>query len=113
MDEKIGKNAIEKSLEIFTGKWKVIILFQIFQYETLRFSELQRLIPSITKKMLSGQLRDLEKNGILKRGVFPEIPPKVEYSVTAHGKTLTPLLSEMHRWGSEHIDYIEEGNPLN
>lgn len=50
MDEKIGTNAIEKSLEIFTGKWKVIILFQIFQYETLRFSELQRLIPSITKK---------------------------------------------------------------
>lgn len=86
MDEKIGTNAIEKSLEIFTGKWKVIILFQIFQYETLRFSELQRLIPSITKKMLSGQLRDLEKNGILKREVFPEIPPKVEYSVTAHGK---------------------------
>lgn len=61
MDEKIGTNAIEKSLEIFTGKWKVIILFQIFQYETLRFSKLQRLIPSITKKMLSGQLRDLEK----------------------------------------------------
>lgn len=56
MDEKIGTNAIEKSLEIFTGKWKVIILFQNFQYETLRFSELQRLIPSITKKMLSGQL---------------------------------------------------------
>jgi DNA-binding HxlR family transcriptional regulator len=80
--------AIETALDILVGKWKPVILFHIIQKGTLRFSELQRLIPDITKKMLTTQLRELEYHDIINRKVYAQIPPKVEYSITEYGKGL-------------------------
>ncbi|MCA0985707.1 winged helix-turn-helix transcriptional regulator [Guptibacillus algicola] len=99
---------VETALDILVGKWKPVILFNIFQHGTLRFSELQRLIPNITKKMLTTQLRELEYHDIINRKVYPQVPPKVEYSITDYGKGLTPLLESMHEWGLSHIAHLDK-----
>jgi len=99
---------IETALDILVGKWKPVILYHIFQTGTLRFSELQRLIPGITKKMLTAQLRELEYHDILHREVYPQIPPKVEYSITDYGKGLVPLLVSMHEWGVKHVEHLRD-----
>jgi DNA-binding HxlR family transcriptional regulator len=99
-------STISASLEILVGKWKPNILFQLATNETLRFNELQRRIPGITKKMLTAQLRELEYNKIIHREVYAIIPPKVEYSITEYGKTLGPLLFEMQKWGEKHVEMM-------
>ena len=98
---------ISASLEILVGKWKPIILFQLATNNKLRFSELQRLIPGITKKMLTAQLRELEYNKIVHREVYATVPPRVEYSITEYGKTLGPLLLEMKKWGEKHLEMMQ------
>ncbi|WP_047981624.1 winged helix-turn-helix transcriptional regulator [Ornithinibacillus contaminans] len=99
---------IETALDILIGKWKPVILFHIIENDVLRFSELQRLIPEITKKMLTSQLRELEYHDIVHRKVYPQVPPKVEYSITEYGKSLLPLLSTMHKWGLSHLQHLHE-----
>ncbi|WP_062050784.1 helix-turn-helix domain-containing protein [Bacillus sp. JCM 19034] len=99
---------VETALNILVGKWKPIILYHLFQKGTLRFSELQRLIPNITKKMLTTQLRELEHHDIIKRKVYPQVPPKVEYSITEYGTSLNPLLETMHKWGLAHLEHLDE-----
>jgi len=93
---------VEATLEVIGGKWKVVILCHLKE-KALRFSELQRVIPNITKKMLSQQLRELEHDGIIKRALYDEIPPKVVYSLTTEGETLREVLNLMCAWGSERI----------
>lgn len=88
-------------LEIIGGKWKVLILYHLFG-ATRRFNELQRLMPAITQRMLTLQLRELEQDGIVHREVYPQVPPKVEYSVTAFGRTLLPVTRAMHDWSEAH-----------
>ena len=83
------------------GKWKPIILYAI-KKETKRFSEIKRLIPAISQKMLTQQLRELEDDGIVHRRVYPVVPPKVEYSITDYGGTLMPILDAMVAWGQRH-----------
>lgn len=90
------------------GKWKPIILFHLLHNEKLRFSELQRAIPDITKKMLTTQLRELEYHDIINRKVYAEIPPKVEYSMTEYGKGLIPVLESMRTWGLSHLLHLNE-----
>ena len=102
------KKTIETALEILVGKWKPVILFHLLDKGTLRFSELQRLIPDITKKMLTTQLRELEYHDIVKRKVYAQIPPKVEYSITEYGEGLKPLLLSMHEWGLTHLQHLDE-----
>ena len=92
---------VNTTLEIIGGKWKVIILYHLFQ-GTQRFNELRRLIPNITQRMLTLQLREMENDGILHREVYPEIPPKVEYSLTEFGQTLLPVIKAMHKWGNKY-----------
>lgn len=75
--------------------------------KTMRFSELQRSILKITQKMLTEQLRELERDGLVARKVYPQVPPKVEYSITDHGKTLLPVLETMHKWGQNHMAQVE------
>ncbi|WP_078381896.1 winged helix-turn-helix transcriptional regulator [Sutcliffiella halmapala] len=99
---------VEAALVILVGKWKPVILYHILHKETLRFSELQRLIPGITKKMLTSQLRELEYHDIINRKVYAQIPPKVEYSITDYGKSLMPLLETMHEWGVTHLQHLDE-----
>jgi DNA-binding HxlR family transcriptional regulator len=98
MKHKRQKCPAETTLEIIGGRWKVLILWQLFQGQR-RFSELFRALEGITQKMLTQQLREMEKDGIVHRQVYPQIPPKVEYSLTALGESLRPVVDAMCEWG--------------
>lgn len=98
----------ETALEILVGKWKPVILLRLFAKGTMRFSELQKAIPDITKKMLTQQLRELEYHDIIHREVYHQVPPKVEYSITAYGHRMAPLLQAMNDWGEGHITHLNE-----
>lgn len=93
---------VEDALGILVGKWKPLILLILLQQGTHRFGELQRKVPGITQKMLTKQLRELEAEDIIRRKVYAEVPPKVEYSMTTYGKSLDPILNAMHEWGTAH-----------
>ena len=101
MKRKGQKCPAEMTLDIIGGRWKVLILWQLFQGER-RFSELFRALDGITQKMLTQQLRELEKDGIVHRQVYPQIPPKVEYSLTPLGESLRPVVDAMCEWGLRH-----------
>ncbi len=89
---------IEVAMEAIDGKWKILILWYL-KDEKKRFNELQKSIYGITQKMLIQKLRDLEKDGIVHREVYPVVPPKVEYSLTEYGKTLKPILKQLYLLG--------------
>jgi len=90
--------AMDITMKYIGGKWKTVVLWYL-RKDKKRFSELKRLIPNITEKMLSLQLKELEKDGVIKRKVYAEVPPRVEYYITPFGKTLLPMLEEIARWG--------------
>jgi DNA-binding HxlR family transcriptional regulator len=96
---------IEGTLAVIGGKWKAVILWHL-RDQIRRFGELKKMIPGITQKMLAQQLREMERDGIIKRKVYPQIPPKVEYSLTDCGKSLCPILEMMAEWGSTHNKMI-------
>ncbi|SEN71094.1 DNA-binding transcriptional regulator, HxlR family [Mesobacillus persicus] len=102
MEKKPELCQVEDALGILVGKWKPIILLYLLQQGTKRFSELKRSLPGITQKMLTKQLRELEDEDIIERVVYPQVPPKVEYSITEYGRTLEPILEAMHEWGKSH-----------
>ena len=93
---------IKHTLDIIGGKWKLFIVLQLFGSEQLRFSQLSKNIPGITNTVLSGCLRDMEKDGIILRPHFNEIPPHVEYSLTEKGRTLSNVLLAIADWGMEN-----------
>lgn len=93
----------EITLQIIGGRWKVVILWSLFQ-GTKRFSDLCRSMPGITQKMLTQQLRELEYDRIVLRKVYPQVPPKVEYSVTPLGRSLKPVVNAIHRWGLKRVE---------
>jgi len=90
----------ELALKVLEGRWKMIILFHLFVRPVLRFSELERAIPAVSQKMLIQQLRELERDGIVERKVHPQVPPKVEYSLTEWGQALCPALDALLTWGA-------------
>jgi len=92
---------VTTTLSVIGGKWKPIILYTLYK-ETKRFSQIKKLIPAISQKMLTQQLRELEADDIIHRKVYPVVPPKVEYSLTDHGRTLMPILDAMVAWGEKH-----------
>ena len=94
---------IEKSIKLIGGKWKILILWHLL-HSVRRFSELKRLLPGITQKMLIQQLRELEADGLVFREVYAQVPPKVEYSLTERGKSLGPVLKAVDRWGHTVIN---------
>jgi DNA-binding HxlR family transcriptional regulator len=98
MEGKEYHCALDITMDFIGGKWKTVVLWYL-RKDAKRFSELKRHVPSITEKMLTLQLRDLEKDGIVIRTIFPEVPPRVEYQLTDFGKTLIPMLEEMAKWG--------------
>jgi DNA-binding HxlR family transcriptional regulator len=106
MKRKGLKCPAELTLDVIEGRWKVLILWQLFQ-GARRFSELFRAVDGITQKMLTQQLRELEKDGIVHRKVYPQIPPKVEYSLTSLGESLRPVVDAMCEWGLKHGDRKE------
>jgi len=89
----------QRTLDVIGGRWKVPILYHLFR-KTCRFSELRRQLPGCTQKMLTQQLRELERDGVVHRKVYPQVPPKVEYSLTDLGRSLKPIIAAMCRWGS-------------
>lgn len=93
---------VTETLAVIGGKWKPIILWEM-QTGIVRFGQLKKVIPEITQKMLTQQLRELEDDGIIWRKVYAEVPPRVEYGITDYGKTLRPLLDEMGKWGAIHL----------
>lgn len=95
---------IELGLNILSGKWKLKILWHLSK-GTIRFNELQRLLGNITTKTLTQQLRELEEQGIVRRNVFPEVPPRVEYSLSEIGNTLKPILGGLCEWGKAYREY--------
>ena len=96
---------VEATLDIIGGKYKGVILFYLLQ-GTMRFGELRRLLPYVTQRILTRQLRELEHDGIVKRTVFAEVPPKVEYSLTEAGQSLKPLLILMRDWGDQYLQQV-------
>jgi len=89
---------VEAALRLLEGRWKLVILFHLFGGKVLRYSDLERAIPNITQKMLGQQLRQLESDGIVVRKAYPQVPPRVEYSLTACGQTLCPVLDAILKW---------------
>ncbi len=98
LDGALFHCALDVTMRYLGGKWKAVILWYL-RNDAKRFSELKRLIPDITEKMLSLQLKQLEKDGLVRRTVFAEVPPRVEYGLTALGESLRPALEEIAAWG--------------
>jgi DNA-binding HxlR family transcriptional regulator len=95
---------VEATLEVIGGKWKSLILYYLFFEGTQRFNELRRKIQGVTQHSLTVQLRQLEKDGVIQRQIYPEVPPRVEYSLTEYGRTLGPILQLMLEWGKQYVE---------
>lgn len=104
--EKLFNCEKELTLSVIGGKWKMLILWHLGKEGTKRFGELKSLIPGITQRMLVNQLRELEEDLIVKREVYPVVPPKVEYSLTEQGETLMPILDSMYEWGKNYMGNV-------
>ncbi|MGG4498391.1 winged helix-turn-helix transcriptional regulator [Brevibacillus reuszeri] len=96
---------VEATLDVIGGKWKGVILYHLLS-GTKRFNEFRGLMPDITQRMLTLQLRELEKDGIVHREIYREVPPKVEYSLTEFGLTLEPIIRLMRDWGERYNNEI-------
>jgi DNA-binding HxlR family transcriptional regulator len=100
-NEQKGCNSVQTTVKVVGGKWKPPILY-LLGTGTMRFGRLKIAIGGITQKMLAQELREMEKDGLINRKVYPVVPPKVEYSLTAYGKSLEPILKSMSDWGKKH-----------
>jgi len=98
---------VEATLELIGGKWKGLVLYHLLQ-GTMRFSELRRKVPGVTQRMLTRQLRELESAGLILRTVFAEVPPRVEYALTAEGQSLRPVILALREWGSNYLAAVRE-----
>ncbi len=98
--------AVEATTDIIGGKWKAVILYYLFKGPK-RFNELRRLLPEVTQRMLTRQLRELEQDGIVHREIYKEIPPRVEYSLTEFGTSLGPIIVQMLDWGEQYMEQIQ------
>jgi DNA-binding HxlR family transcriptional regulator len=97
----MAATGVEAAFRMLEGRWKMIIVFHLFDREVLRFSELERAIPGVSQKMLIQQLRDLERDGIVERLVYPQVPPKVEYRLTSWGQAMCPALDSLLEWAAQ------------
>jgi DNA-binding HxlR family transcriptional regulator len=107
VDREKGDLMMEKVLDIIGGKWKMLVLFHLGMNGTVRFGELKRKIPGVTQRMLTLTLREMEKDGIVNRKVYPEVPPKVEYRLTEEGADLKEVYVTMGKWGFKHAKMLE------
>ena len=98
--------SVERTMSLIDGKWKIIVLYKLLR-GTLRFNELRRLIPSITQRMLTHQLRELEADGLVVRTVYAQVPPRVEYTLSVRGRSLEPVLMAMKEWGDANLSSVE------
>ncbi len=96
----MAADGVENAFRILEGRWKMVIIFQLFAHGTLRFSELEKGIPTVSQKMLIQQLRELERDGVVSRTVYPQVPPKVEYALTEWGQAMCPALDSLLEWAA-------------
>ncbi len=101
--EKFEETGFNYTLSLISGKYKLTILYALYRLEVLRYNELRRYLGLVTHKTLSSTLKELEKDGMILRKEYPQIPPKVEYSLSDKGKSFIPILSQMCYWGEEHM----------
>ncbi len=94
-------SGVEQVIQLLEGRWKLIILFHLFDGKVQRYSDFEKLIPGISQKMLAQQLRQLEADDIVSRMVYPQVPPKVEYRLTEWGQALCPALDAMLKWAEK------------
>jgi DNA-binding HxlR family transcriptional regulator len=97
----MAAGGVEAALRILEGRWKMVIIFHLFARGKLRFSELEKAIPAVSQKMLIQQLRELERDGVVRRTVYPQVPPKVEYDLTGWGKAMCPALDALLEWAAQ------------
>lgn len=100
---------IDAAMDVISGKWKVLILWELHHHGVRRFAELRRGLPGVSEKMLIQHLREMEQDGLVRREVYPEVPPKVEYSLTGDGVSLNAALAALGAWGTERIHSIGAG----
>jgi DNA-binding HxlR family transcriptional regulator len=96
----MAASGVEDAFRILEGRWKMVIIFHLFSRGTLRFSELEKAIPAVSQKMLIQRLRELERDGVVGRTVYPQVPPKVEYELTEWGKAMCPALDALLEWAA-------------
>ncbi|MFF2081413.1 winged helix-turn-helix transcriptional regulator [Kitasatospora sp. NPDC058162] len=94
---------IDAALDVVSGKWKGLILWELATHGVRRFAELRRALPGVSEKMLTQHLREMEEDGLVHREVYAEVPPRVEYSLTEHGRTLDQALRPLGAWGAERV----------
>jgi DNA-binding HxlR family transcriptional regulator len=97
---------IDAAMDVVSGKWKSLILWELHHHGTRRFGELRRGLPGVSEKMLVQHLRELEEDGLVHREVYREVPPRVEYSLTEHGKTLNEALLPLGTWGTRRVERL-------
>ena len=95
--------AVDATMAVIEGRWKSTILCKLIMKGTLRFNQLLKEMEGVSPRILTKQLREMERDGLIQRREYPEVPPKVEYSITAKGRSLGPILVEMSRWGLKNI----------
>lgn len=102
-NEELGSKPFDYAMSLIQGKWKMHILFFLSRKNILRYTELKKSLGSVTHKMLSNKLKKLEKDGLIIRKEYPQIPPKVEYSLSEKGLSLIPIMKLLCKWGNEHM----------
>lgn len=95
---------VEFAVNLIGGKWKILVLYQLLRQDIVRFNELQRALGTVTHRTLTRQLRELETDGLIRRKTYAEVPPRVEYSLSEKGKSLTSILIQLQDWGMEHME---------
>ncbi len=106
-DKCIHLGSFNYAMSKISGKWKMYILFWLWRKEVLRYGELKRLLGNVTHKMLSKQLKELEEDELIIRKEYPQVPPKVEYSLSKKGESMMPILHALCEWGREYGDFKE------
>ena len=108
MNKELPSCPVQITLSLIDNKWKTLILGEILFEGTQRFNQLRKALPSISQKVLTQNLRSMEVDGLITRKVYAEVPPRVEYSITALGDSLRPIIDSMMKWGEEFRDKINE-----
>ena len=103
--EELPECPVAATVRLIGNKWKLLILRNLIYHEKQRFTDFAKTVEAISKKVLTDNLRALEKDGLVEREVFAEVPPRVEYSLTELGKTLKPVLDAMYDWGNDYKKY--------
>ncbi|GIF69490.1 transcriptional regulator [Asanoa ishikariensis] len=101
---------IDASMDVVSGKWKSLILWELANHGVRRFGELRRGLPGVSEKMLIQQLREMEQDGLIDRRVYAEVPPKVEYSLTDDGRSLNAALAPLGDWGTARVKRLESAS---